>query len=101
MMTDAEITETTIAEVIENSKEVLAADLVQVVEELKSTKPEEVKIVKVKPIETPEYFDPIEEEYFIQRDNSLGMPRFQWRNTPEGIAAIHETIRFMGDEQMR
>ncbi len=100
-MTEKETTETTITEVVEkpqkhSPEEVLAADLVQVVEEAKPVKIEKTKIIKVKPLEASEYVDPIEQEYFIQRDNCLDTP--EMRNSPEGIAMIHKTIRFIGEQ---
>jgi len=99
-MTEKTTTITTIADVVENSQldfseDVLAADLVQVVEEAKPVQIEEAKIIKVKPLEAPEYVDPIKSEYIIERSNRIDTP--ERRNSPDGIAMIHETIRFMGE----
>ncbi len=98
MTTDAEMTETTIAAVVEapEKQEAIAADIAQVLEDAMPVKQKEVEIVKVKPIEAPKYVDPIEEAYFIQRDNHIETPEF--RNSSEGIKMIHETICFIGDQ---
>jgi hypothetical protein len=98
MTTDAEITETTIAEVVEkpSSEEIVAADIAQVVQDAKPVEQKEVVIVETKPIQAPKYVDPIEEEYVIQRNNHIESS--DWRNSPEGIKLIHESICFIGDQ---
>ncbi len=102
MMTNAENTETTIAEVVtepakdSQSEEISAVDLAQVLEEAMPVQITEAQIVKVKPLEAPKYVDPIEQEYFTQRNNHIETP--ESRTSKEGIAMIHESLHFTGDQ---
>lgn len=89
-----------LAEVVEKpkdsgSEQVIAADIGQVLGNARPVEQKEAVIVRAEPLKASEYVDPIEADYITERNNHIETP--EWRASKEGIAMIHEALRFAGE----